>query len=80
MYWKMYAKSIDFAYIAQYNTCRVKGGMNMVEKDRRTKNIQIRVTNSEKKSIEEQANKAGLSMAAYVRTTLMNNVQSAEKP
>ena len=51
----------------------------MVEKDRRTKNIQIRVTDNEKKSIEEQANKAGLSMAAYVRTTLLNNVQSAVK-
>lgn len=75
----MYAKSIDFAYIAQYNLHRVKGGMNMVEKDRRTKNIQIRVTDNEKKSIEEQANKAGLSMAAYVRTTLLNNVQSAVK-
>lgn len=75
----MYAKSIDFAYIVQYNLYRVKGGMNMVEKDRRTKNIQIRVTDNEKKSIEEQANKAGLSMAAYVRTTLLNNVQSAVK-
>lgn len=75
----MYAKSIDFAYIAQYNLYRVKGGMNMVEKDRRTKNIQIRVTDNEKKSIEEQANKAGLSMASYVRTTLLNNVQSAVK-
>ena len=75
----MYAKSIDFAYKAQYNLYRDKGGMNMVEKDRRTKNIQIRVTDNEKKSIEEQANKAGLSMAAYVRTTLLNNVQSAVK-
>lgn len=52
--------------------------MNMVEKNRRTKNIQVRVTDDEKAAIEEQANKAGLSMASYVRTTLLNNVQTAK--
>ena len=56
----------------------MKGGMNMVEKNRRTKNIQVRVTDDEKAAIEEQANKAGLSMASYVRTTLLNNVQTAK--
>ena len=76
----MCAKGVDFANESQYNLIRVKGGMNMVEKNRRTKNIQVRVTDNEKKSIEEQADKAGLSMAAYVRTTLLNNVQSAVKP
>lgn len=52
--------------------------MNMFEKNRRTKNIQVRVTDDEKEAIEKEANRAGLSMASYVRTTLLNNVQSAK--
>lgn len=46
----------------------------MVEK--RTKNIQVRVTDDEKKAIEAKANEAGLSMASFVRTTLLNNVRT----
>lgn len=43
---------------------------------RRTKNIQVRVTDDEKKAIELRAEKAGLSVASYVRTTLLNSVHN----